>query len=52
MPARHSDFVDEQVAEPGDARLVHQHGLHRRGTGAERVVELACGEGERVGTEA
>ena len=34
MPARHSDFVDEQVAEPGDARLVHQHGLDRRGARA------------------
>ena len=44
-------LVDEQVAESGDARLVHQHGLDRRGARAERVVELRERERERVGTE-
>ena len=44
-------LVDEQVAEAGDAALVHEHRLDRRGRAAERVVELRERERQRVGTE-
>ena len=51
IPARHSDLVDEQVAEPGDAVLVHEHRLDRRRSLPERVVELRERQRHRVGTE-
>src|SRR5438552_7781853 len=57
-PARRIDtrapqcFVDEEVAQPGDARLVHEDGLDRRGPCTEGAVQLLETERERVGAEA
>ena len=44
-------LVHEQIAQTRDTRLVHQHSLDRRGTPAERVIELRGRQGERVGAE-
>ena len=45
-------LVDEEVAEPGDPCLVHQHRLHRRGSSPPSAcVELPQRERERVGAE-
>ena len=52
MPGPPERLVGEQVAEPRDARLVHQHRLHRRSAARHDVVEPRTGERERVGTEA
>ena len=52
MPGAPQRFVDEQIAEPGDARLVHEHRLDRRACAASSAwSSCASGERERVGTE-
>src|SRR5690348_1899506 len=51
-PGAPEHLVDKQVAEPRDARLVHEHRLHGCGPRVERVIELAHRERERVGSEA
>ena len=45
-------LVAEQVAEAGDARLVHEHRLHRRPAPGGDRAQLREREHERVGTEA
>ena len=45
-------LVGEQIAEAGDARLVHQHGLHRRGASGDHRREVGTGERHGIGTEA
>ncbi len=49
-PPQH--LVAEQVAEPGDARLVHEHGLDRRSAPGDDRPQLGQRQVERVGTEA
>src|SRR5438067_5356008 len=45
-------FVGEQIAETGNAVLIHEHGLDRRGPQIERPVELGERKGHRIGPEA
>ena len=43
-PGAPERFVGEQVAETGDARLVHEHRLHRGTTARNDLVETSPGE--------
>src|SRR5262249_15027606 len=51
-PSPPEDFLDEQVAEPRDTGLGHQHGPHPRPATGQYPVELGLRHLERVGTQA
>lgn len=48
-PPQH--LVGDQVADPGDARLVEQPGLQRRGTAIEGPAKLGRRERQRIGPQ-
>jgi len=50
-PGAPQRFIDEEVAETCDARLIHQHRFDRCRTRAECAIELSRGDRERVRPE-